>query len=131
VRPVPAATCENVPNRVVFKQLLQAEAIDIMQIDACRVAGVPENLANLLLAAKFVIPVSVPTPAVSDCARSSSTCPFSTTPLCRELSRGGVSSGSSNRFRSVAPAMVVDGRYRAPSAPGASTQMHPESVAEY
>jgi L-fuconate dehydratase len=54
---VQVATGEHVPNRVVFKQLLQAEAIDIMQIDASRVAGVTENLANLLLAAKFDGPV--------------------------------------------------------------------------
>ena len=57
VTPVPIATGEHVANRVIFKQLLQAGAIDIMQIDACRVAGVNENLANLLLAAKFGVPV--------------------------------------------------------------------------
>jgi len=57
VRPVPVATGEHVANPVMFKQLLQAGAIDIMQIDACRVAGVNENLANLLLAAKFGVPV--------------------------------------------------------------------------
>ena len=53
----PVAAGEHVANRVVFKQLLQHEAIDIMQIDACRVAGVNENIANLLLAAKFGVPV--------------------------------------------------------------------------
>ena len=53
ISPVRVATGEHVSNRVIFKQLLQAQAIDVMQIDACRVAGVNENLANLLLAAKF------------------------------------------------------------------------------
>ena len=57
VRPVKVATGEHVANPVMFKQLLQAGAIDIMQIDACRVAGVNENIANLLLAAKFGVPV--------------------------------------------------------------------------
>ena len=57
VRPVRVATGEHVANPVMFKQLLQAGAIDIMQIDACRVAGVNENIANLLLAAKFGVPV--------------------------------------------------------------------------
>ncbi len=42
---------------MIFKQLLQAEAIDVVQIDACRVGGVNENLAILLLAAKFGVPV--------------------------------------------------------------------------
>ena len=57
VRPVRVATGEHVQNRVIFKQLLQAEAIDVVQIDACRVGGVNENLAILLLAAKFGVPV--------------------------------------------------------------------------
>ncbi len=57
LRPVRVATGEHVQNRVIFKQLLQAEAIDVVQIDACRVGGVNENLAILLLAAKFGIPV--------------------------------------------------------------------------
>lgn len=51
------ATGEHAQNRVIFKQLLQAEAIDIVQIDAARVGGVNENIAILLLAAKFGKPV--------------------------------------------------------------------------
>ena len=51
------ATGEHVQNAVVFKQLLQQEAIDVVQIDACRVGGVNENVAILLLAAKFGVPV--------------------------------------------------------------------------
>lgn len=51
------ATGEHVNNRVVFKQLLQAEALDAVQLDACRLAGVNEILAVLLLAARFGVPV--------------------------------------------------------------------------
>jgi len=51
------ATGEHAHNRMVFKQLLQAEAIDVCQIDSCRVASVNEILAILLMAAKFKIPV--------------------------------------------------------------------------
>ena len=50
----PASTCQN---RVIFKQLLQADAIDFCQVDACRLGGVNEVLAVLLLAAKFGVPV--------------------------------------------------------------------------
>jgi L-fuconate dehydratase len=57
VAPVKIATGEHVQNRVVFKQLLQAEAVDVVQIDAARVGGVNENVAILLLAAKFGVPV--------------------------------------------------------------------------
>ena len=56
-RRIKVATGEHVHNRVMFKQLLQAGAIDFVQIDACRVAGVNENIAILLLAAKFGVPV--------------------------------------------------------------------------
>ena len=57
VRPIRVTTGEHVANPVVFKQLLQADAIDAVQIDACRVGGVNENVAILLLAAKFGVPV--------------------------------------------------------------------------
>lgn len=51
---VGVATGEMCQNRVVFKQLLQAEAIDVCQIDACRMGGVNEVLAVLLMAKKLV-----------------------------------------------------------------------------
>jgi L-fuconate dehydratase len=54
---VRVATGEHCQNAVMFKQLLQAGAIDVCQIDSCRVAGVNENLAILLMAAKFGVPV--------------------------------------------------------------------------
>ena len=57
VAPIAVATGEHVQNRIIFKQLLQAGAIDVLQIDACRVAGVNEVIAILLLAAKFGVPV--------------------------------------------------------------------------
>ena len=57
VAPVGVATGEHCANRVIFKQLLQAGAIDYCQIDACRLGGLNEVLAVLLLAAKFGVPV--------------------------------------------------------------------------
>jgi L-fuconate dehydratase len=57
VDPIRVATGEHVANRVMFKQFLAAGAIGVCQVDACRVAGVNENLAILLLAAKFGVPV--------------------------------------------------------------------------
>ena len=57
VAPIRVATGEHVQNPVMFKQLLQAGAVDVVQIDACRVGGVNENVAILLLAAKFGVPV--------------------------------------------------------------------------
>ena len=57
LRPIKVATGEHIANRVVFKQLLQAGAVDIVQIDSARVGGINENIAILLLAAKFGVPV--------------------------------------------------------------------------
>ena len=57
IAPIRVATGEHVQNRVIFKQLFQAEAIDVCQLDACRVGGVNEALAVILLAAKFGVPV--------------------------------------------------------------------------
>ena len=57
VAPIGVATGEHCANRVLFKQLLQAKAISFCQIDSCRLGGVNENLAVILMAAKFGVPV--------------------------------------------------------------------------
>ena len=57
IRPIGVATGENCANRVLFKQLLQAKAIDFCQIDSCRLGGVNENVAVILLAARYGVPV--------------------------------------------------------------------------
>ncbi|GAB4007388.1 hypothetical protein GCM10029992_61000 [Glycomyces albus] len=72
VAPIRVATGEVAANRVIFKQLLQADAIRVCQIDACRVGGIPEVVATLLMAAKRGVEVC-PTPAAWDCANTSST----------------------------------------------------------
>src|SRR5699024_1498777 len=57
IDPIRVATGEHCQNRVIFKQLLQAGSIDICQIDSCRVGGVNEILAIMLIAAKYQVPV--------------------------------------------------------------------------
>jgi L-fuconate dehydratase len=57
IAPIRVATGEHVQNRVIFKQLFQAQAIDVCQLDACRVGGVNEAVAIILLAAKFGVPI--------------------------------------------------------------------------
>ncbi|MFF4308732.1 L-fuconate dehydratase [Streptomyces sp. 900105755] len=131
VAPVKVATGEHVQNRIVFKQLLQAGAIDIVQIDAARVAGVNENLAVLLLAAKFGVPVCPHAGGVGLCE------------LVQHLSMFdylAVSGTAEDRvieyvdhlhdhFRD--PVVIREGHYAAPTAPGFSAALRPESVAEY
>src|SRR5699024_11397540 len=57
VAPIQVATGEMCQNRIVFKQLIMREAVDVVQIDACRLGGVNEVLAVLLMAAKYELPV--------------------------------------------------------------------------
>ncbi|HTX29537.1 MAG TPA: enolase C-terminal domain-like protein [Streptosporangiaceae bacterium] len=131
VRPVKVATGEHVANQVMFKQLLQADAIDIMQIDACRVAGVNENVANLLLAAKFGVPVCPHAGGVGLCEIVQHLAMFDFVAI------SGTSQGRRIEWidhlheHFAAPAVVARGRYRTPEAPGASTEMLPGSLAEY
>jgi L-fuconate dehydratase len=131
IRPIPVATGEHVPNRVVFKQLLQADAIDVMQIDACRVAGVNENIANLLLAAKFGVRVCPHAGGVGLCEAVQHLAMFDYV---------AVSGTTDNRYiewidhlheHFVSPARVRDGHYLAPLDPGASTRMFPDSIARF
>jgi L-fuconate dehydratase len=131
ISPVRVATGEHVANRVVFKQLLQAAAIDVMQIDACRVAGVNENLANLLLAAKFDVPVCPHAGGVGLCELVQHLAMFDYVAVSGTCERRCIEWIDHLHEHFVSPAVVKDGRYLAPAAPGASTQMWPRSVAEY
>ena len=131
VRPVPVATGEHVANRVIFKQLLQANAIDVMQIDACRVAGVNENLANLLLAARFGVPVCPHAGGVGLCEIVQHLSMFDYVALSGTTDGRMIEWIDHLHEHFVNPAVVTDGRYQAPSAPGASTRIRPESISEF
>jgi L-fuconate dehydratase len=131
VRPVKIATGEHVANRVMFKQLLQADGIDIMQIDACRVAGVNENVANLLLAAKFGVPVCPHAGGVGLCEIVQHLSMFDYVAVSGDAAGRKVEWVDHLHEHFTAPAVVYGGRYVAPSVPGASTEMLAESLAEY
>jgi L-fuconate dehydratase len=131
ISPVRVATGEHVSNRVIFKQLLQAEAIDVMQIDACRVAGVNENLANLLLAAKFGIPVCPHAGGVGLCEAVQHLAMFDYVALSGTTDGRAVEWIDHLHEHFVSPAVVQNGRYLAPADPGASTEMLPESLVKF
>ena len=131
VRPVRVATGEHVVNRVMFKQLLQAGAMDVMQIDACRVAGVNENIANLLLAAKFGVPVCPHAGGVGLCEIVQHMSMFDYVAVSGTMAGRRIEWVDHLHEHFTAPAVVSGGRYQAPTAPGASTQMHAASLAEY
>jgi L-fuconate dehydratase len=131
VRPVHVATGEHVANPVMFKQLLQAGAMDVMQIDACRVAGVNENIANLLLAAKFGVPVCPHAGGVGLCEIVQHLSMFDYVALSGTVQGRRIEWIDHLHEHFATPALVARGRYRAPEAPGASTEILAGSLAEY
>ena len=131
VQPVRVATGEHVQNRVVFKQLLQAEAIDVVQIDACRVGGVNENLAILLLAAKFDVPVCPHAGGVGLCEMVQHLAMFDFIALSGTTDGRWIEYVDHLHEHFTDPVVVDGGRYRAPAGPGAGAKFHDASVAEY
>ena len=131
VAPVKIATGEHVQNRVVFKQLIQARALDILQIDSARVGGVNENLAILLLAAKHNLPVCPHAGGVGLCEMVQHLAMFDFV---------GVAASATDRVLEYVdhlhehftdPVRVTGGRYLAPVAPGFSARFRPESLRAY
>jgi len=125
------ATGEHVQNRVIFKQLFQAEAIDVCQLDACRIGGVNEAIAVLLLAAKFGIPVCPHAGGVGLCEYVQHLAFFDYIAVSGSLDNRVVEwvDHLHEHFRD--PAVVGSGRYQAPQAAGYSIEMLPDSLDEF
>jgi L-fuconate dehydratase len=131
IRPIGVATGEHCANRVIFKQLLQAQAISFCQIDSCRLGGVNENLAVMLMAAKFGVPVCPHAGGVGLCE------------LVQHLSMFdyiGISGTMDNRVAEfvdhlhehfVDPVEIKRARYLVPTRPGYSTEIKAASRAMY
>jgi L-fuconate dehydratase len=131
IAPLRVAAGEHVANRVVFKQLLQSEAIDVMQIDACRVAGVNENIVNLLLAEKFGVPVCPHAGGVGLCEAVQHLAMFDYVAVSGTTEGRRIEWIDNLHEHFVTPAVVEDGRYRVPTAPGASTEMYADTLSEF
>ncbi|MFE2464285.1 L-fuconate dehydratase [Streptomyces mirabilis] len=131
VAPVKVATGEHVQNRVVFKQLLQAGAIDVLQIDAARVAGVNENLAILLLAAKFGVPVCPHAGGVGLCELVQHLSMFDFVALSGTTDDRVIEYVDHLHDHFLDPVVIRQGHYTAPTAPGFSAAMRPQSIAEF
>lgn len=131
VAPIRVATGETAANRVIFKQLLQAEAIGVMQIDACRVGGVPEVLAELLLAAKFGVPVCPHAGGVGLCELVQHLFAFDYLRVGTSLDGRMVEYVDHLHEHFEDPVRTSGGRYVLPEAPGYSATMKPASIAAF
>ncbi len=131
VAPVRVATGEHVQNRIVFKQLLQAGGMDVMQIDATRVGGVNENIANLLLAAKFGVPVCPHAGGVGLCEAVQHLSMFDYVAVSGTMDGRMIEYVDHLHEHFATPTVVSRGRYLVPTAPGAGTEMLADSVDAY
>jgi L-fuconate dehydratase len=127
VAPIRVATGEHAQNRVIFKQLLQADAIGVLQIDAARVGGVNENIANLLLAAKFGVPVCPHAGGVGLCEAVQHLSMFDFVAVSGSREGRMIEYVDHLHEHFVTPTDVRDGAYRAPLTPGNGMEMKTES----
>jgi L-fuconate dehydratase len=131
VAPVGVATGEHGMNRVLFKQMFQAEAIDFCQLDACRLGSVNEVLSVLLMAAKFGVPVCPHAGGVGLCELVQHLSVIDYVVVSGEL-EGRVTEYVDHLHEHFEdPCLVQDAAYLLPTRPGYSAKMHESSVAEY
>ena len=131
VAPIGVATGEACQNRVIFKQLLQAKAISFCQIDSCRLAGVNEVLAVILMAAKFGVPVCPHAGGVGLCEYVQHLALFDYIAVSGSLRGRIVEYVDHLHEHFVYPVNIKDGRYLPPLDPGYSIEMKAESLDHY
>jgi L-fuconate dehydratase len=131
VAPIPVATGEHLANRIMAKQFLQADALQVLQIDATRVAGVNENIAILLLAAKFGVRVCPHAGGVGLCEAVQHLSMFDFVAVSGSMAGRMIEFVDHLHEHFRTPVDVHGGRYWPPKAPGAGTEMYPESIARF
>ena len=131
VDPIPVATGEHMANRVMFKQFLQSKSLRVLQIDATRVAGVNENIAILLLAARFGVPVCPHAGGVGLCEMVQHLAMFDFVAVSGSLDGRMIEHVDNLHEHFVTPIDLRAGRYWAPRAPGSGAEMLAASRASY
>lgn len=131
IAPIGVATGEQCQNRVMFKQLMQAGSIRFCQIDACRLGGVNEVLAVLLMAAKFGIPVCPHAGGVGLCEHVQHLAVFDYIAVSASLENRVIEYVDHLHEHFINPVVVERGRYRVPTAVGYGVTMKPDSLRAY
>jgi L-fuconate dehydratase len=131
VAPVPISTGEHTQNRIVFKQFLQAGAVDLIQIDASRVGGVNENLAILLMARKFGVRVFPHAGGVGLCELVQHLAMADFVAISGQMEDRAIEFVDHLHEHFAAPVRIRAGRYLAPTEAGFSAAMLPESLIRY
>lgn len=131
IAPIGVATGEHCQNRILFKQFMQAKAIKFCQIDSCRLGGVNEVLAVLLMAAKFGIPVCPHAGGVGLCEYVQHLALFDYIYVSGSLENRILEYVDHLHEHFVDPVVIHNGHYMPPTRPGYSITMWPASLDEY
>lgn len=131
IKPIGVATGEHCQNRIMFKQLLQAKAIDFCQIDSCRLGGVNEILAVLLMAAKFNIPVCPHAGGVGLCEYAQHLSIIDYICISGTLENRVLEYVDHLHEHFKDPVIMKNGRYQVPQLPGYSIEMKEDSLNYY
>eukprot|EP00026_Physarum_polycephalum_P009253 Phypoly_transcript_09369.p1 GENE.Phypoly_transcript_09369~~Phypoly_transcript_09369.p1 ORF type:complete len:445 (+),score=62.54 Phypoly_transcript_09369:61-1395(+) len=128
---IKVATGEHCQNRIIFKQLLQAKSISICQIDSCRVGSVNENLAIILMAKKFGVPVCPHAGGVGLCEYVNHLIIWDYVSVAHTIEGRVCEYVDHLHEHFVYPCIVKNGKYTVPETPGYSGDMWPKSLEEY
>ena len=131
IKPIKVATGEHCQNRVIFKQLITSGAIDICQIDSCRIGGVNEILAVLLMAAKYKIPVCPHAGGVGLCEYVQHLSMIDYICISGSLEDRVIEYVDHLHEHFVDPVVIKNSSYIVPTSPGYSITMKPESLIKY
>ena len=131
VRPTRIATGEHCHNRIMFKQFFQAKAIDVCQLDSCRVGGVNENLAIMLMAKKFGVPVCPHAGGVGLCEYVQHLSAFDYVGISCTMEDRVIEYVGHLHEHFTDPVRIAGGRYLMPERPGYSIEIRPESLERY
>ena len=131
IAPTRVATGEHVHNRIIFKQMMQAGSLSFCQIDATRVAGVNENVAIILMAAKFGIPVCPHAGGVALCEMVQHLAMFDMVAVSGPHTDRSLEYAAHLHEHFVVPVEIQHGSYVAPRAPGGGAELVPDSLASH
>ena len=131
VAPIKVATGEHCQNRVMFKQLIMADALQICQIDSCRVGGVNEIMAILLMAAKYKVPVCPHAGGVGLCELVQHLAMFDSVAVTGHHPGRVVEFVDHLHEHFVVPTNIQNARYMPPVEPGAGGEMYAQSIADF
>ena len=127
VAPTKVATGEMCQNRIMFKQFIKNGAIDIVQIDSCRMGGLNEVLAVMLMAAKFDLPVWPHAGGVGLCEYVQHMSMIDYVAISGEKDDKRIEFVDHLHEHFKDPCIVENGAYQVPVNPGFSIEVKPET----